>query len=160
MPAREVEVVELLGFLRAVKNPPHPTVVHTQTGGEQERKLDVLLIQAAFHVRKGSSFFSDTGSHIGEDVVPAVLELVLVPLSSQNMFFFTKIVKSDNEHPWPGIGVSTRSTRRANAVRSVEGRGRGEKVRAQDLREKVSHERDWVCPFRFLRDSYHADCCA
>lgn len=61
-----MEVVEFLSFHRAVENPPHPTVVHTQAGGEQKRKLDVLLIQAAFHVPKGSSFFSDTGRHVGE----------------------------------------------------------------------------------------------
>lgn len=57
-----------------------------------------------------------------EDLVPAVLELVYVPLSSQNTLFFAEIVESDDEHPWPGVGLSTCSAGRSDAVFSVEDR--------------------------------------
>lgn len=85
-----------------------------------------------------------------EDLLPAVLELVYVPLSSQNTLFFAEIVESDDEHPRPGVGLSTCSAGRSDAVCYVEDRRGGEKVSPQDFHEKVSHERDQICLFHFL----------
>ena len=92
-------------------------MLHAETGREQEGKPDLLLVKAAFHTGKGCSLLRDVGGHVGEkvNILSMVLELLCVPLSSQNTLLIAEVVESDNEYSRSGLLPS--SAERAGPMR-------------------------------------------
>ena len=67
----------LLSGIQKTSSPPF-SVLHAQTGREQEGKPDLLLVETAFHTGKGCSLLSDVGGHVGEkvNILSMVFELL------------------------------------------------------------------------------------
>ena len=78
-----------------------------------------------------------------------VLELLCVPLSSQNMHLIAEVVESDNEYSRSGPPALLRRGRWADALSSIQNRWGRKEAGAEDLGEKGSHELYWVCSLCF-----------